>query len=231
MLNKSYIINVMVKNSKGGKGSKRIARKDVATMAHRVLRYVKDEGEMYGIVAKHFGGQCEVVTVDGVTRLCVIRGKFKGRRRRDNNITLGTWVMIGVRDWELRGDGKTKCDLLYVYSDIDKDELKQNTPINFSELEKINTDMTGRVNDDNVMFKEDTNAGIPDDGLTGWDNDGDEVGNMVIGEAELYDEVLCKKTGAASGADADTTATDTDKDKDTKKTKEACHFEFDIDEI
>ena len=108
MLNKTNnTILSMVKNSKGGKNSKRIARKHVIDVTQRIVRYVKEEGEMYAVVAKHFGGQCEVVTSDGETRLCIVRGKFKGRQRRDNNITLGTWVMVGVRDWEVRGKTKS----------------------------------------------------------------------------------------------------------------------------
>ena len=66
----------MVKNKKGGKGSKKIARKHVIDISQRTVRYVKEEGEMYGVVSKHFGGQCEVVTSDGESRLCIVRGKF-----------------------------------------------------------------------------------------------------------------------------------------------------------
>jgi hypothetical protein len=156
ILKRSPCTIVMVKNKKGGKGSKRMARKHVMDFSQRVIRYVKEPGEMYAVVSKHFGGQCEVVTSDGETRLCVIRGKFKGRQRRDNNIALGSWLMVGIREWEIRGDGKTKCDLLYVYSDLDKEELKQNTGINFKEMDKINTEITGVEVDDNVVFKENT---------------------------------------------------------------------------
>ena len=55
MLNKLQYYWYMVKNSKGGKNSKRIARKHVTSMVQRVIRYVKEEGEMYGIVSKQFG--------------------------------------------------------------------------------------------------------------------------------------------------------------------------------
>ena len=63
--------------------------------------------------------------------------------------------MIGIREWEVRGDGKTKCDLLCVYSDIERDELKQNSDVKFTELEKVNTEMTGVTVDNNVAFKDD----------------------------------------------------------------------------
>lgn len=167
----------MVKNKKGGKGSKKIARKHVMDVSQRIIRYVKEEGEMYAVVAKHFGGQCEVVTTDGETRLCIVRGKFKGRRRRDNNISLGTWVMVGIRDWEIRGDGKTKCDLLYVYSDLDKEELKQNTNINFKEMDKVNTEISGVEIDENVVFKENNGVQYLDDNDIIMEEDEDEVGD------------------------------------------------------
>ena len=184
----------MVKNKKGGKGSKRIARKHVMDITQRVIRYVKEEGEMYAVVSKHFGGQCEVVTSDGETRLCIVRGKFKGRQRRDNNIGLGTWVMVGVRDWEVRGDGKTKCDLLYVYSDLDKEELKQNTGINFKEMEKINTEISGVEIDDNVVFKENTSEQYLDvdpinmDENVSSNESGNESGNETINNSINQDK-------------------------------------------
>ena len=144
----------MVKNTKGGKNSKRMARKHVNEVSHKGIRYVREEGEMYATVTKHFGGQCEVVTTDGTTRLCVLRGKFKGRQRRDNNVTNGSWIMVGVRDWEARADGKNKCDLLYVYNDTEKDLLKQNTNTNLTALNKISSQIGGISIDDNVEFRD-----------------------------------------------------------------------------
>tara|TARA_Y100000591_G_C21851408_1_gene711900 strand:- start:2099 stop:2839 length:741 start_codon:yes stop_codon:yes gene_type:complete len=186
MLNTTLYNNTelnMVKNSKGGKGSKKIARKHVMDITQRVIRYVKEDGEMYAVVSKHFGSQCEVVTSDGETRLCIVRGKFKGRQRRDNNISIGSWVMVGVRDWEIRGDGKTKCDLLYVYSDIDKEDLKQNAGINFAELDKINTEITGIKVDDSVVFKDDANDSYTNE-LLDFPDDSDVQDNL-----ELHDEL------------------------------------------
>jgi hypothetical protein len=65
---------------------------------------------------------------DGKKRLCIIRGKFRGRGKRDNIITNGKWVLVGGREFESTksGEGKDleKCDLLEVYSDLDKERLK-----------------------------------------------------------------------------------------------------------
>ena len=212
MLNKTNnTIVSMVKNSKGGKNSKRIARKHVIDVTQRIVRYVKEEGEMYAVVAKHFGGQCEVVTSDGETRLCIVRGKFKGRQRRDNNITLGTWVMVGVRDWEVRGDGKTKCDLLYVYSDLDKDDIRQNSGINLRELDKVNTEINGVVVDDDVVFKEDNSENYIVDQPDIIDSGEDENDHNTVDDA--LDTHITKKENTA------TTTVGGD------------NYEFDIDEI
>lgn len=148
----------MVKNTKGGKNSKKIARKHVNDVSNKTMRYISEEGEMYATVVKPYGGQCQVMTTDGELRLCIVRGKFKGRRRRDNNIGLGTWIIIGIREWEVRGDGKTKCDLLYVYNEVEKEHLKQNTKINFSELDKINSETLGVVIDNGVVFRNDQSS-------------------------------------------------------------------------
>lgn len=199
----------MVKNSKGGKNSKRIARKHVIDLTQRIVRYVKEEGEMYAVVSKHFGGQCEVVTSDGETRLCIVRGKFKGRQRRDNNIGLGTWVMVGIRDWEVRGDGKTKCDLLYVYSDLDKDDIRQNSGINLRELDKVNTDINGVVVDDDVVFKEDNSENYIVDQPDIVDSEEDENNQNIVDDAN--DNHMEKKENTPTvGGDK---------------------YEFDIDEI
>jgi len=148
----------MVVNKKGGNKSKKLARKHITSHTNKPMRYVIEEGEMYATIVKHYGGQCQVMTADGETRLCIVRGKFKGRQRRDNNISLGSWILVGIREWEQRSDGKNKCDLLYVYSDIEKENLKQNTKINFSQLDKINSETTGIEIDNSVQFCENANA-------------------------------------------------------------------------
>ena len=57
--------------------------------------------------------------------------KFRGRHKRDNQITLHSFILVGIRDYEVVAYGKKpKCDLLYVYSDSQKTQLQQGGHIN-----------------------------------------------------------------------------------------------------
>lgn len=116
----------MVKNSKGGNKSKRIGRKFLNASVDRTVRYKNEDGELYVVISKLFGGEnCEVLCEDGTTRLCVIRKKFRGRGKQDNKIIPGVWALAGVREYEVRKAGKLpKCDLLCVYNDSEKEKLK-----------------------------------------------------------------------------------------------------------
>ena len=79
----------MVKNTKGGSRHKKMASKNakMGFKTHR-LRKIQEEGEDYAIVVKNLGGgHCLVkCNSDGNERMCVIRGKFKGRNKRSNQV-------------------------------------------------------------------------------------------------------------------------------------------------
>ena len=133
----------MVKNTTGGCKAKGQARKLVVDKSKpsRFLRVVKEEGEIYGKVEKLLGnGMCHVLCLDGITRLCFIRGKFRGRGKKDNLLTSGTWVLIGLREWENNTtstsptDSKPsqKCDLLEVYGDMDKERLRSTIHVDWT---------------------------------------------------------------------------------------------------
>lgn len=136
---KLLIINTfanMVKNVKGGSGHKSQARKFASTGVSKQtskLRIVEEDGEIYAQVTKVFGnGMCDVLCIDEKTRLCIIRGKFRGRGKRDNTIRPGSWVLVGKREWESeKKDEKEKCDLLEVYSDFDIERLKKSVHENW----------------------------------------------------------------------------------------------------
>ena len=129
----------MVRNVTGGSKHKSQARKNVAPRggASGALRLVQEEGECFAQVERMLGGSnCHVKCVDGVTRLCVIRGKFRGKGKRDNVLSMGSMVLVGTRDYEsCKGKDKLEtCDLLEVYRETDKTRLFSNVKIDWSEI-------------------------------------------------------------------------------------------------
>ena len=147
----------MVKNT-GGNKAKGYARKGFAKK-DTALRVIQEEGEIYAQVTKIYGGtMCQVTTTDGTEMLCHIRGKFRGRGKRDNFISNGTWMLVGKREWEKESADKSKlmnCDVIEVYSDGDKIKLKNNvTTINWSSFISNDSKMIG-----NEEFEE-SNLGI-----------------------------------------------------------------------
>jgi translation initiation factor 1A len=118
----------MVKNTTGGNKSKGQARKFITAKPSNKLRVSEDPCEVYSQVTKTLGnGMCHVIGVDNVTRLCHIRGKFRGRGKRDNFVGNGSWVLVGLREWDLDKTDTKKppsCDLLEVYGELEKERLK-----------------------------------------------------------------------------------------------------------
>ena len=133
----------MPKNTKGGSGHRGLASKDCYTAkANAKTRISVDEYELYGQVKSMTGnGMFIVFCQDSKFRLCIIRGKFKGKGKRDNIIVDGSWVLVGLREFETEHDvgiidpgtlsGKQKeknkldkCDLLELYTEKDKNYLK-----------------------------------------------------------------------------------------------------------
>ena len=105
-------------------------------------------------------GNVEVLCNDNVIRLCVIRKKFRGRNKRDNNVKVGSIILVGIREWEVIAEGKRpKCDLLYTYSDNQMDQLKHAKGM------------------DEAIFPE-----LKQENMDGWEfsNDVDEEENVVI---------------------------------------------------
>jgi translation initiation factor IF-1 len=123
----------MVKNVSGGSGQKSKGRK-YEVKKSSVLRIPEEEGEEIGYVIKNEGGGiCRVMVILNKEKILRghIRGKFRSRNRKDNNITAGSMVMIGLRDWE---EEKKECDILEVYDQEEIKIMKSNTSL----MEKIN---------------------------------------------------------------------------------------------
>lgn len=149
----------MVKNT-GGNKCKRQGRKHIHVPQQRSVRFIKEEGELYAVVTKLYGGcNCEVMCMDGKTRLCVIRNKFRGRDKGDNTIAPKVWVLVGVRDWETRQGKPQKCDLLEVYREGEKDKIKENRDTDVTCLINEFEDVSSDINRCNFDFI-DTNENV-----------------------------------------------------------------------
>jgi len=128
-----------VKNA-GGNKSKKVARKNVSYSTTQDVRKATDASEMYAAVLKMYSSsRCSVLGADGNTYQCTVRGKFLKNKRSGEGLVNGAWVLIGFYDWEVRSDGSKKCDLLEIYSNLEKDKLKQLEMRHLAELIKIDS--------------------------------------------------------------------------------------------
>jgi translation initiation factor IF-1 len=129
----------MVKNT-GGNKSKGLARKHIASAREpRSLRLSSCELEKYGVIIRILGNGMFYVATDIATDtqpqlLGHIRNKFRGRSKRDTTITLGSVVLVGLREWE--DPNYKECDLLEVYDENEVRQLMKMPSIDFSELQK-----------------------------------------------------------------------------------------------
>lgn len=163
----------MGKNIHGGSGHKKFARKhNGGASKSNKLRISEDEGEIYAIVTKMLGNNMfHCHCIDGTVRLGHIRGKFTGRGKRDNMVEGGKWVLVGLREWDVPSEksssiskGKTKieqCDLLEVYTDMDKQRLKETISENWTILDS--NDVSKTILGDS--------AGVEDDIIFGTERD------------------------------------------------------------
>ncbi len=133
----------MVKNTQGGNRAKAVARKELGgRRAAQALRVAREEGEIYAQVVRMVGGAiCHAVSQSGEELCCHIRGKFGGRSKRDNFIGIGTWLLVGLREWEQSGKTATAAavtsggkkllrntDIIEVYHELDKNRLRNALP-------------------------------------------------------------------------------------------------------
>jgi translation initiation factor IF-1 len=110
----------MVRNTHGGNKSKGMARKNVQSNSagpSAQLRHPTDEFEQIALVTRVLGnGMFYANNTLGIQLLGHIRNKFKGRSRRNNDVSVGKLVLIGLRSWE---STPKNADLLFVYEDHD----------------------------------------------------------------------------------------------------------------
>ena len=161
----------MVKNTHGGNKHKNQGRKFATKVSHK-LRIAESDGELYGIVTKMLGnGMFLVHCIDNILRLGHIRGKFSGRGKRDNLLETNKWVLVGEREWDKAPDSDTvakkltKCDLLEIYSDLDKTKLMDSVSQDWSILISQNTSIIKKITTDVGIFDFSTERGDEADKL------------------------------------------------------------------
>jgi len=142
----------MVKNTKGGKGHKSFARKNIALKSTPFISPT-NELEKIARVVKFFGNMCHVITQDGDGKVynCQIRGKFKGRSKRSSLISVGKYVMVGFRHFE--APVFKNCDLLEVYDETTDVPLLKN----IFDLSSLNNCINERIDpiDDDIFIAHD----------------------------------------------------------------------------
>lgn len=189
----------MVKNKKGGSQHKKMASKNAKEQnnVRKTLRLAnpREPCEMYARVTNIYGGEnIGVICNDGVERLCVMRRKFRGRNKRDNQISLNNIILVGKREWEVVAPSKKqKVDLLYIYSNYQYEQLKGDKSITdhiwkeideeIKEEESVGVEFTTEedvLNDTNIVI----NMKQGDGNKTG---DGNKNKNKNITKAEVID--------------------------------------------
>ena len=138
---------------KGGCNGKKVAHKHAVKSTKSGLRISQNKSEIYGTVKRLNGNTFDVTCIDDKERRCFIRGKFKGRGKRDNIIEVDKWVLIGIREFQqapgenaIKSNSKGKkememCDLLEVYSSGERDALKRTHGIFMKESELSKADV------------------------------------------------------------------------------------------
>ncbi len=170
----------MAKNKLGGNRAKKMGRKYSQVSIQKKTRYSKTSDEIYACCDKiHGGSQISIICTDGKSRLCFIRNKFRGRGRRDNQVNIGTWLLVGRREYETTKKGLEKCDLLEVYNEYDQKNLEQNeVNINWNIFKTVGQIENSTVIDNSIVFTDETEDNTVDETIiTGILNEATTVNN------------------------------------------------------
>ena len=145
----------MVRNTKGGKGSKSIARKSVTFNVSKQLRIPESDLETFAVVTKFYGNMCDVLTNNNKSYRCHIRGKFKGKYKRTSFISIGKIILIGFRHFE--EPNYVNTDLLHVYDLNEYSQFSYLPGYDISNLITFHNNLSfnkGTVNDNDIIFEE-----------------------------------------------------------------------------
>ena len=124
----------MVKNTKGGSGHKSLSRKSQISSTNTIDSIIKPESplEFFAIVTQFFGNTASVIDSHGSIFRCFIRGKFRGRNKRNFIVAPSKLVLVSKRHFE--SDSSTNVDLLTVYDSHDISLLSNFPSFNLSSL-------------------------------------------------------------------------------------------------
>ena len=157
----------MVKSS-GGNKTKRKGRKNFRTKTYSLddLKASRDDNQEYGYVTEKYGdGRYLVMCYDKVSRKAKVRGALRQKCRLEK----GGLVLISTREFQ-----DTHSDILYVYTDDDKEKL-----VNAKVICEAFT-KTGKLSNEEEDFQEEEDESyMPDIKSYGsdvdvWDDDDEE---------------------------------------------------------
>jgi hypothetical protein len=124
----------MVKNLGGNKAkgqARKFANSNTDKKDNKKLRVSEDPLEIYAQVEKVLGnGMYNVICMDNKSRLCHSSGKFRGRNKKDNFVKLGSWLLIGLREYESGSTNNKKLQnvdefIVLAFDESKKDDRKK----------------------------------------------------------------------------------------------------------
>lgn len=120
------------------------------------------QGELYAVALRIYGsGRAQVIGNDGMHRILEIRGKFKGRNRRHNEVKPGGLLLVADRAYTINPSGAKQqdrvCDLLCVYDPDETRTLRREGELQTS-MFKAATSKFDSHTDESIAF-DDTGGG------------------------------------------------------------------------
>ena len=197
-----------VKNLTGGRKAKRKGRKGFRSKTFSLddLKASPEDNQEYGYVTEKFGdGRFEVLCYDKVSRKATVRGAIQKKCRLDK----GGLVLLSLREFQ-----DAKCDILYVYTDEDKEKLVNAGVIDdsFTKSGKLSTEEHEELHEDI------TESATPD--IKSYGSDVEVWDDEEEGHINSYAE--------QEGVDIKTKSK---KDKSPNLEDLCNHLELDIDDI
>lgn len=145
----------MVKNVHGGKKAKKSKNTTPNRLKQQLLRAEQDQ--IYGHVEKVLGDmRCSVLCMDGIERVCRIRGKFKRRVW----INTGDVVLVALRTFEDK-----KADIIHKYMPEEiksLDDLGEYCPTKVKKIDPTNLSSIDDLINDEEKKEKDSDSEMDD---------------------------------------------------------------------